>query len=52
VLVYLQVEAASYQSAAGKAARVGLLQAGQRRSNGGQLQAKQQFSIVLLQVEQ
>jgi hypothetical protein len=35
------VEAASYQSAAGKAVRVGLLQAEQQRSNGGQLQAKQ-----------
>ena len=44
--------AASYQSAAGKAARVGLLQAKQRRSNGGQLQAEQQFSIILLQVKQ
>ena len=34
------MEAASCQSAAGKAARVGLLQAKQQRSNGGQLQAE------------
>ena len=46
------MEAASCRSAAGKAVRVGLLQAEQRRLNGGQLQAEQQFLIVLLQVEQ
>jgi hypothetical protein len=51
VLVYLQVEAASCRSAAGKAARVGLLQAEQRRSNGGQLQAEQPKVNVVLQVE-
>ena len=49
MLVYLQVEAASCQSAAGKAARVGLLQAEQQRLNGVQLQAEQPKVNVVLQ---
>jgi hypothetical protein len=49
VLVYLQVEAANCQSAAGKATRVGLLQAEQQQSNGVQLQAKQPKVNVVLQ---
>ena len=39
----------SIQSAAGKAARVSLLQAEQRRSNRGQLQAKQPKVNIVLQ---
>jgi hypothetical protein len=46
------VEAASYQSAAGKAVRVGLLQAEQQRSNGGQLQAEQPKVNMVLQAKQ
>ena len=49
MLVYLQVKAVSYQSAAGKAVRVGLLQAEQRRSNGVQLQAEQPKVNMVLQ---
>ena len=43
------MEAASCQSAAGKAARVSLLQAEQQRSNGGQLQAEQPKVNMVLQ---
>ena len=43
------MEAASCRSAAGKAVRVGLLQAEQRRSNGGQLQAEQPKVNMVLQ---
>ena len=46
------MEAASCRSAAGKAARVGLLQAEQRRSNGGQLQAEQPKVNMVLQAGQ
>ena len=43
------MEAASCRSAAGKAARVGLLQTEQRRSNRGQLQAEQPKVNIVLQ---
>ena len=43
------MEAASCQSAAGKVARVNLLQAEQRRSNRGQLQAEQPKVNIVLQ---